>query len=366
MAALGRRGEGGSHACLHWVGEWRRCRHGCAEAKGGAAAEGDGGPKDDGDLIVATLELGSVVEIVGVKAKPELNGSFAHVVDYNQASERYTIEVERTRELFKLKEKNLRFTGEKCESTAEAARQKAEQRVIAAAAPPQQQSAPVVLFCQPIPLENLVMSVLSIAEYSTFSELMKMKVKQYQMIKKIEGDAQRLEDEKAARCIDLRDLAEGTALPARIVDLFQQARDRIIALTPSRRDLRDETSDSMSDDTWEELLRGGTASGPGKKAFQSLVDFVFLKRFSKLCSPADVGAITEEHRTLMDMSWASSFLPDIAHYFLKSAHSWLDHINDQIYEASRSMIQAQRKAVEAAKRDLSETKMMSSERDAKD
>ena len=52
--------------------------------------------------------------------------------------------------------------------------------------------------------------------------------------------------------------------------------------------------------------------------------------------------------------------------FLKSAHSWLDHINDQIYEASRSMIQAQRKAVEAAKRDLSETKMMSSERDAKD
>ena len=121
--------------------------------------------------------------------------------------------------------------------------------------------------------DDRVLETLS-ADLGAFSELMKMKVKQYQMIKKIEGDAQRLEDEKAARCIDLRDLAEGTALPARIVDLFQQARDRIIALTPSRRDLRDETSDSMSDDTWEELLRGGTASGPGKKAFQSLVDFI--------------------------------------------------------------------------------------------
>ena len=93
------------------------------------------------------------------------------------------------------------------------------------------------------------MSVLSIAEYSTFSELMKMKVKQYQMIK-IEGDAQRLEDEKAARCIDLRDLAEGTALPARIVDLFSKPGTGYCAHAQPT-DLRDETSDSMSDDTWE-------------------------------------------------------------------------------------------------------------------
>ena len=79
-----------------------------------AASGGGGGLRDSHEV----LRLGSIVEIIGLKAKPELNGSIAHVVAaYDPASERYTVELERTRELFRLRKRNIRFTGEVSEAT---------------------------------------------------------------------------------------------------------------------------------------------------------------------------------------------------------------------------------------------------------
>ena len=299
----------------------------------------------------AAVQLGSVIEIIGVKAKPELNGSRAKVVAYDAPSERYTIELEETGQPFKLKAKNLQATGEICEATAERARRKADQRAAAAETRGAENAPPVLLFCQPIPLEHLIQSVLSIAEYSTFSILMRMKVKQAEIVRKVEADARQLQVDKSARALQLRDLAEGAAIPAALEDLFLSLRERIVGLTPHRADLARETAAEMNDDAWEDLVRGGAIDGPGKKAMQGLIEFVFAKRLAVLCSPHDQPAINNEHRELLDMSWGSPFIPDVAHRFLKGGHTWLDRIAEQICEATRSMIRAQREAIEAAKRE---------------
>ena len=288
--------------------------------------------------------LGSVVEIRGIKAKPELNGLTAKVVDYDSISERHTIEIESSGESFKLKQENLTSTGEVCEATAKRAARQNHERATAAAQQTNR-APPIMLFCQPIPLESLIQSVLSIADYSTFSMIMRMKCKQAAMEKRIEAEILKLENGKATRALQLEDLTSGEFESTKSIELFASLRERIAALTPHRQDLNEETNTRMLDDNWEELLRGAS-----NDKFQDLAQFVTLKRVKALCAPADARSVTAEYEELIEMSKNSPFVPDIAHQFLRNSHIWLDRIVNQIHASTRAVIQAQRQAAEEAKR----------------
>ena len=91
---------------------------------------------------------------------------------------------------------------------------------------------PLLLFCQPISLESLVQSMLSISEYQTFSMIMRMKVQQHKILREMEAQAQRLIEDAERRKEDLelrRDCDDRGH--------FGALRDRINALTPNRQDL---------------------------------------------------------------------------------------------------------------------------------
>jgi hypothetical protein len=117
--------------------------------------------------------------------------------------------------------------------------------------------APMMMFYQPITLEQLVQTVLSVGEYQTFSMMMRMKVRQLQMVRKLRAERRSELKNKRARRALLLDLhragccdgeAEGAAaaaavtggrrLEAALERLWAELSARLAELTPHRADLR--------------------------------------------------------------------------------------------------------------------------------
>ena len=113
---------------------------------------------------------------------------------------------------------------------------------------PEVDLSPMMMFYQPITLEQLVQTVLSVGEYQTFSMMMRMKVRQLQMVRKLRAERRKELKHKRARRALLRELADdgeeeavtsGRRLEAALERLWAELAERVAELTPHRADLRE-------------------------------------------------------------------------------------------------------------------------------
>ena len=113
---------------------------------------------------------------------------------------------------------------------------------------PEVDLSPMMMFYQPITLEQLVQTVLSVGEYQTFSMMMRMKVRQLQMVRKLRAERRKELKHKRARRALLRQLADdgeeeavtsGRRLEAALERLWAELAERVAELTPHRADLRE-------------------------------------------------------------------------------------------------------------------------------
>jgi hypothetical protein len=186
--------ESGFKAGAAHAADGRSVRAGVAD---GSRAEAKAEAKSTGAGVAVeeAFPVGCEVRVTGVQARPELNGRRGVVVEAPapQAGDQARLGVvlraaggdspsEEWGEEFKFKTRNLERVDGAFEPDASlalearaAARAKRGGALEARAA--EREAMPLVLFCQPVPLEQLVSSVLAIAEYPTFSLIMRMKVK---------------------------------------------------------------------------------------------------------------------------------------------------------------------------------------------
>jgi len=201
---------------------------------------------------------------------------------------------------------------------------------------------PVFMFSQPMGLESFIQTVLSIAEYTTFSHIMRMKVKQRRVIRQMEEEARDLEVAKLERRDHLH--------AGRFLQVFDDLVDRVCGLTPHRPDLVDENRRKMDREQFQEVVADGAVDGNSKKALQGMVDFVYA-RLAVLCAPTAVTRVKEDQKRIQDMVWGSA-LEDILVEFLGSAHRHVDVVKEQIYAFTKAQLEAARKAKEEAKHRL--------------
>lgn len=143
---------------------------------------------NDSSSNSSIFEVGSEVELFGLKSRPELNHRIGVIVE-EVSSVLFTVVLypikEKNKEAdtagceYRVKPKNLKLTDNKIVDKQRAAILLREAKNFAAqakekeATPP---SAPIMMFCQPVPLESLIQQVLNIGDYKTFSIIMRMKV----------------------------------------------------------------------------------------------------------------------------------------------------------------------------------------------
>ena len=84
-------------------------------------------------------------------------------------------------------------------------------------------------------LRQMVESVLNMADYSTFSAMMRVRAAQMRKLRDAEAIAKKRHEEIRARA---RLLASSQTTPEQFVELFDSMRERICNLTPKRDDLR--------------------------------------------------------------------------------------------------------------------------------
>ena len=106
---------------------------------------------------------------------------------------------------------------------------------------------PFMLFFQPMSLESILQTTLSIADYRTFSFIMRMKCRQNKLIrtmdKKLKKQSIRTPERKKLlnKCLEL-DI------------IYEELINRICELTPNRDDIIKDTRDTYPMSTWEHLL----------------------------------------------------------------------------------------------------------------
>jgi hypothetical protein len=85
------------------------------------------------------------------------------------------------------------------------------------------------------PPTQMVESVLNMADYQTFSSMMRVRAAQMRKLRNAEAIAKKRHEEIQARAALLQSAA---TTPAQFVELFDSLRSRISELTPKRDDLR--------------------------------------------------------------------------------------------------------------------------------
>uniref|UniRef100_A0A7S2GPH1 Uncharacterized protein n=1 Tax=Octactis speculum TaxID=3111310 RepID=A0A7S2GPH1_9STRA len=180
---------------------------------------------------------------------------------------------------------------------------------------------PLMLFCQPIGLDTLINSVLSISEYPTFANMMRVKAQQAKLVQKIEDEARQRDVDKVTRAQqlrELRDLDDG--------NLFGTLRKRVCGLQ-RRSDMVYQCQAVMDGKTWDAMIiRGDSADGTSKKFLLTLVDFVFHRLM--VLSPDEDDKIRNDMIKILDMVWGDP-LEDVVTSFLEKAFVYVDAIDNQ-------------------------------------
>jgi hypothetical protein len=139
--------------------------------------------------------------------------------------------------------------------------------------------APIMLFFQPISMDTLLNQVMTLTEYTTFSAIMRAKVRQRRFLRSLELKVSRQVDEDMLRRKDLGsfsrvEVAEdrrhhisghhhGPAIDRAEVYLdsevmiyhFEKLVDRVCALTPDQKEIQEETRKLLDLRFWTSLIR---------------------------------------------------------------------------------------------------------------
>jgi hypothetical protein len=138
--------------------------------------------------------------------------------------------------------------------------------------------APIMLFFQPISMDTLLNQVMTLTEYTTFSAIMRAKVRQRRFLRAIELKVSRQVDEDMLRRKDLGtfsrvEVAEdrrhhapghhGPAIDRAEVHLdsegliyhFEKLVDRVCGLTPDQTEIQEETRKLLDIRVWTSLIR---------------------------------------------------------------------------------------------------------------
>ena len=182
--------------------------------------------------------------------------------------------------------------------------------------------APMMMFYQPITLEQLVQTVLSVGEYQTFSMMMRMKVRQLQMMRKLRQERKLELRNTRSRLARLRAFDEGGGdrdWQALLEPLYDELRTRLADLTPHRIDLReavqqrfdikllrrwldhadmvDRDGDAEDDDVEVAAARDGST----RSQVLEWLQFMF-QRLAALCSWSHSSEITQRLAVLMEQA----------------------------------------------------------------
>eukprot|EP00937_MAST-01D_sp_MAST-1D-sp2_P007337 g7337.t1 len=226
--------------------------------------------------------------------------------------------------------------------------------------------APMMMFYQPITLEQLVQTVLSVGEYQTFSMMMRMKVRQMQMMRRLRRERKEELRKKRQRLARLRAYDDAQAagdgggeLEDLLETLWSELGGRIQDLTPHRQDLRTAVEGELQLAklrAWlageaapapaESKGEGGGGTGDGGAGEQTAQEqqaawlrFVF-GRLAALCSWSHASEIMERQAAL-DKSLRGEGglqpdappppLPQLLLTILRDAHAHIDRIKGDIF-----------------------------------
>ena len=132
---------------------------------------------------------------------------------------------------------------------------------------------PVVMFFQPVSMDSMLSSVLTMTEYTTFSTIMRTKVRQAKLLKVMERRVESHTEDAEMRT----ELLEGGRRQG-LVSVYGQLVDRICGLTPHQPELQLEVRKQLGEDDWADML----ASADGD-AFPAKYKQVFKRLVMSVC-----------------------------------------------------------------------------------
>lgn len=185
--------------------------------------------------------------------------------------------------------------------------------------------APLMMFFQPISLENLVQTTLSIADYRTFSYIMRMKVKQIKLFRDMEKKVE-LQSEKSS--IRRKQLKGNKNL----VGYFEEFVERLCDLTPNRPDVIAYTRSIFPIKRWETLMDSDIENPDTQKDFKEFTGYI-LQRLSQMGTIEDMQALrkhTTDLATAIDVM--DGTMQDLGARVLQTAHDFIDRTEVKVLE----------------------------------
>lgn len=183
---------------------------------------------------------------------------------------------------------------------------------------------PQIVLLQPLTLEQMVESVLNMADYSTFSTMMRIRAAHAKQMREMQEAAERRASKTETRKSVLTDDAEHEVF----LSSFQELRERICKLTPKREDLQKDAQKEMDGKMLSEIMESGSI-GAFRTSVKKLVKFVF-KRLMMLCSPNHVATVQGHCDELLTPTALKMPYNKFIRQMLEYGHQDVDRIEKEI------------------------------------
>lgn len=109
---------------------------------------------------------------------------------------------------------------------------------------------PVMMFFQPVSLESMIQHVLNLTEYSTFSHIMRTKVRQRELF-------HMMREKTAHHAVDVPRRQRDLTNRVNLCEIFEELVDRICGLTPHQTALQNNIRKQLAVNDWVGLFKAG-------------------------------------------------------------------------------------------------------------
>eukprot|EP01041_Mallomonas_annulata_P012927 gene12927-27270_t len=184
---------------------------------------------------------------------------------------------------------------------------------------------PMMMFFQPMSLESIVQTTLSIADYRTFSFIMRMKCRQMKLVREIDAKVRK----QTTRTPERKKLLNATR---NLNEIYEELIDRICGLTPNREDIVQETRLSLPLKTWENLMDEDISDENTKNQCKR----IFTALFHKLAQMSSIEEMQAMRKYSSDMILAIDVMDgttrELGARCLQTCHDFIDRIEKKISE----------------------------------
>jgi len=184
---------------------------------------------------------------------------------------------------------------------------------------------PLMMFFQPMTLESIVQTTLSIAEYQTFSFIMRMKCRQLKLLRQMDRKIELQKTRKIQRKKQLKSLSE-------LSEIFKELIDRICELTPNRPDIIENTKNMFPTQSFITLLSQNIENEETKIQTKRL----FSNIYNKLSQLSSIDEMQAMRKFSSDMMLAIDInddtMKELSARFLQTCHDFIDRIELKIAE----------------------------------